>query len=147
LLVGSIHQRIQAPVGSFVGIRRNERAIPFADGSPRWRHPRETDERPAVRFGQAALPALARPVAESVNARSMEANNPFSHGLRVAAQRSGDGVGPPAMPTVDDHARAPNPVGRGMAAGREATHGAFLGRIQRRPRSKELRHKRLRYST
>src|SRR4029450_6637085 len=66
-----------------------------------------------------AWPTRPGAVTEPVQRLGVEAVPPLPPGLGVTAQPGGDLAGPLAVPASDHDAGAQDPVGRGMAAGRE----------------------------
>ena len=68
-----------------------DQAVALAHGFTRWRRPGELDDGAPFLLGEAGFAASSRTIAQAIDARSVEATEPFPDGLGVAAEFASDG--------------------------------------------------------
>jgi len=110
LVVCRPSQRIQTPLCVLLWLAGTE-LVAHPLGPTRWNGPSQRNDRPSLLLGESRFPSCPWSITQAIEALCVEADDPFTDGLRMATQLRGNHGGPLALPAADNHLGTQDPVG------------------------------------
>jgi hypothetical protein len=139
LLVRRASQRIQAPLCLLFGLH-SAQFISHADRFAWWVRAGQGDDPSPLLLGESRLASRSWAIAEPIDAFAIEAHDPLSYRVGMAAQLLGDGHRTLPLPAPDNHPGADNPIAWRMATAGQFPNVARFLLITRCARKQELGH-------